>query len=103
MTRNLLLVFSTLALATGNLSAQALSADDVVARMIERDHERQAALEGYTARRRYVLQNENHRKRAESLVRMKCLKNGAKEFEVVSSSGWGGARKHVFPKLLSAE
>ncbi|HXB71125.1 MAG TPA: sigma-E factor regulatory protein RseB domain-containing protein [Candidatus Acidoferrales bacterium] len=103
MTRNLLLVFSTLALATGNLSAQAPSADDVVAKMIERDHERQAALEGYTARRHYVLENESYRKRAEMLVRMKCLKDGAKEFEVVSSAGWGGARKHVFPKLLAAE
>jgi outer membrane lipoprotein-sorting protein len=103
MTLNLFLVFSTFALATGNLSAQAPSADDVVAKMIERDHERQAALEGYTARRHYVLENENYRKRAEMLVRMKCLKNGAKEFEVVSSAGWGGARKHVFPRLLSAE
>jgi outer membrane lipoprotein-sorting protein len=103
MTRNLLLVCSVLALATGNLSAQAPSADEVVARMIERDHSRQAALEGYTARRHYVLENENYRKRAEMLVRMKCLKNGAKEFEVVSSAGWGGARKHVFPRLLSAE
>ena len=26
-----------------------------------------------------------------------------KEFEVESSSGWGGARKHVFPRLLEAE
>jgi outer membrane lipoprotein-sorting protein len=103
MTRNLLLVFSTLALATGNLSAQAPSADDVVAKMIERDRERQAALEGYTARRHYVLENERHHKRAEMLVRMKCVKDGSKEFEIVSSAGWGGVRKHVFPRLLSAE
>jgi hypothetical protein len=92
-----------LALATGNLSAQAPSADDVVAKMIDRDRDRQAALEGYTARRHYLLENERYHKRAEMLVRMKCVKGGAKEFEIVSSAGWGGARKHVFPRLLSAE
>jgi hypothetical protein len=71
--------------------------------MIDRDRERQAALEGYTARRHYVLENERYHKRAEMLVRMKCVKDGSKEFEIVSSAGWGGVRKHVFPKLLSAE
>jgi hypothetical protein len=103
MTRNLLFVCSMLALATGDLSAQAPSAGDVVAKMIDRDRERQATLEGYTARRLYVLENERYHKRAEMLVRMKCVKDGSKEFEIVSSAGWGGVRKHVFPKLLSAE
>ena len=79
------------------------SADDVVARMIERDGERQAALHGYTATRRYVLENGNHHKRAEMLVRMICRGDGSKAFEVVSESGWGGARRFVFPRLLEAE
>ena len=30
-------------------------------------------------------------------------KDGSKQFETVSESGWGGARKHVFPRLLEAE
>jgi hypothetical protein len=89
MLLNAFLIVSTLALAAGNLSAQAPSADDVVARMIERDHGRQAALAGYTARRYYVLENERHHKRAEMLVRMKCFKDGSKEFEIISSAGWG--------------
>jgi hypothetical protein len=97
------LFLSTLALAAGDPGAQPPSADEVVAKMIERDHKRQAALESYTSRRRYVLENERHHKRAEMLVQMKCFKDGSKEFEIVSSAGWGGARKHVFPKLLSAE
>jgi len=79
------------------------TADEVVGRMQERDRERQSALDSYTARRRYVLENERHHKRAEMLVRMKCLKDGSKEFEIVSSAGWGVARSHVFPGLLSAE
>jgi hypothetical protein len=79
------------------------TADEVVARMIAHDRERQAALHGYTAIRRYALENRNHHKRAEMLVRMTCREDGSKQFEVVSENGWGGARKHVFPRLLEAE
>lgn len=79
------------------------SADDIVAKMLAADAERQAALRGYTASRRYVLENKNHNKRAEMMVRMICQQDGSKEFEVVSSDGWGAVRKHVFPRLLEAE
>jgi negative regulator of sigma E activity len=99
----LLLLLSTLALAAGDPSLQMPSADDVVARMLERDQERQAGLTGYTAGRRYVLENRRHHKRAEMVVRMKCLNDGSKQFEIISSDGSGGIRNHVFPKLLSAE
>ena len=88
---------------TGTPSPALRSADEVVARMIVHDGERQAVLHGYTAARRYVLENGNHHKRAEMLVRMTCREDGSKEFEVVSESGWGGARKFVFPRLLEAE
>src|SRR5271166_2731887 len=91
-------------LATADDSKSQLpSSDEVVARMIQNDRERQSALDGYTAARRYILENRNHNKRAEMLVRVTCLKNGSKQFETVSSSGWGAARKHVFPRLLEAE
>jgi hypothetical protein len=79
------------------------TADEVVARMIARDGERLAMLHGYTADRRYVLENRNHHKRAEMTVHMICRDDGSKEFEVVSTDGWGGAKKHVFPRLLEAE
>jgi hypothetical protein len=72
------------------------SADEVVARMIARDGERQAALHGYKAARRYVLENGSRHKRAEMLVRMTCREDGSKEFEVVSESGWEGAREICF-------
>jgi hypothetical protein len=78
-------------------------ASDVVARMMERDNQRQAALGGYTSSRRYVLDNLNHHKRAEMLVTVKCLDNGSKQFQTVSASGWSIARSHVFPKLLESE
>src|SRR5579864_2060033 len=76
------------------------AADQVVAQMMAHDSERLAALHGYTAVRRYVLENRNHHKRAEMLVRMICREDGSKQFEVVSEDGWGGATKHVFPRLL---
>ena len=80
-----------------------LSAGEIVSAMVEHDNQRQAALEGYTALRRYVLDNTSHHKSAEMLVRVTCAKDGSKQFEMVSSTGWGGARKLVFGRLLEAE
>jgi len=103
MLRNSVLFLFTLTLAAGEFEMQSPTADQVVSRLMERDRERQSRVDGYTARRRYVLENPRHHKRAEMLVQMKCLKDGSKEFEIVSSDGWGVARNHIFPKLLSAE
>jgi hypothetical protein len=96
------LVFA-LTMAAQETSRQLPSADEIVARMMEHDNRRQAALQGYTASRRYVLENSRHHKRAEMLVAVKCLSNGTKQFETVSETGWGVARRHVFPKLLESE
>ena len=71
--------------------------------MLARDNERQAILNGYTAARRYVLENQRYDKRGEMVVRMTCQEDGSKQFETVSATGWGGARKHVFPRLLEGE
>jgi hypothetical protein len=96
------LLFSSIAMAA-DASLQLPTGDEVVAKMMARDNERQATLYGYTASRRYVLENQRHHKRAEMLVRMTCLRDGSKQFETISETGWGGARKHVFPRLLEAE
>jgi len=90
-------------MAAQDSGQQLPSANDVVAKMIERDNQRQAALHGYTAARRYVLENSRHHKRAEMLVTVKCLDNGSKQFQTVSETGWGAARSHVFPRLLESE
>jgi hypothetical protein len=79
------------------------SADEVVAKMMERDNQRQAAFGGYTASRRYVLENPRHHKRAEMFVAVTCLDNGSKQFQMVSATGWGAAQNHVFPRLLESE
>ena len=96
------LLFCSIAMAADS-SFQLPTADEVVAKTMARDNERQATLYGYTASRRYVLENQRHHKRAEMLVRMTCLRDGSKQFETISEIGWGGARKHVFPRLLEAE
>lgn len=87
----------------GNHLASLPSVDEVVARMVERDDARRAALQSYTSTRRYVLENMKHHKQAEMLVHMTYRPDGSRDFEIVSSTGWGGARKHVFPRLLEAE
>ena len=84
-------------------SAALPSVDEVVAKMVQRDHERRSAFQGYTSIRHYVLENTKHHKQAYMIVRMTQCKDGSKEFKIVTSSGWSGARKHVFPKLLEAE
>jgi hypothetical protein len=77
--------------------------DDVVSAMLRKDADRRTAFEGYSGVRTYVLENDAYHKRAEMTVRIACHSDGTKEFEVLSSTGWGGARKHVFSKLLEAE
>jgi hypothetical protein len=79
------------------------SADEIVAKMVQRDDERRSELQGYTSVRRYTLENVKHHKQAEMVVRMMYHTDGSKEFAIISSSGWAAARKHVFPKLLEAE
>jgi hypothetical protein len=98
----LILVYSIM-MAAGDSTPSLPAANEVVARMVARDRERQATFHGYTATRRYVLENRNHHKRAEMLVRVMCREDGSKQFEIVSADGWGGARNHVFPRLLEAE
>jgi hypothetical protein len=99
----LFLIFIMTVAARAAVQQDLPSADDVVAQMMERDNQRQAALHGYTAVRRYVLENSRHHKRAEMLVTMKCLDNGSKQFQTVSATGWSAARSHLFPRLLESE
>ena len=88
-------------LASGQANAPLPSAEDVVAKMMQLDAQRQSELTGYTATRHYVAVNK--KRRAEMLVQVSCDSNGAKQFSVVSEEGSGAIRKHLFQKLLSEE
>jgi outer membrane lipoprotein-sorting protein len=88
-------------LASAQAGATLPSAEDVAAKMMRFDAQRQSQLTGYTATRRYVAVNK--KRRAEMLVRLECARDGAKHFTILSEEGSGSIRKHVFQKLLSEE
>jgi hypothetical protein len=77
------------------------SADEVVAKMMQFDAQRQSEQTGYTAIRHYAAVNK--KRHAEMVVRVSCDSSGAKDFTIVSEEGSGSIRKHVFHKLLSEE
>jgi hypothetical protein len=103
MLPGVLILVSVMAGDPAAANAPLPTTDEVIAKMMQKDSERRSALDGYTGIRRYVLENIKRHKRAEMLVRVTCQKNGSKQFEVVSSNGWGEARKYVFNRLLAAE
>lgn len=88
-------------LASAQASAPLPSAEDVVAKMMQFDAQRQSELSGYTATRHYVAVNK--KRRAEMRVRVECASDGAKQFTILSEEGSGSIRKHVFQKLLREE
>jgi outer membrane lipoprotein-sorting protein len=97
----LAVVLSAATIATAQTDDPLPSAEDVVAKMMQFDAQRQSQLTGYTAIRHYVAVNKN--RRAEMLVHVDCASDGAKQFTVLSEEGSGSIRKHVFHKLLSEE
>lgn len=103
--KNVLSILAIMISAFTTASAQANdplpSAEDVVAKMMQFDSERQSELTGYTAIRHYAAVN--NRRHAEMVVHVSCDSSGAKEFAIVSEEGSGSIRKHVFHKLLSEE
>jgi len=82
---------------------QAISADQVVTQMVERDAQRQSSQHGYYGMRRYSLQNDHLHKHAEMVVQVTGDPDGTKHFEVVSENGWKAAQKHVLHKMLESE
>lgn len=79
------------------------TADVVIAKMLERNTERQKQLAGYRGMRQYVLQNDRFHKHAEMVVRVEGDADETKHFEIVREEGWQGARKHVLYKMLKSE
>jgi hypothetical protein len=69
--------------------------------MMECDRARQMEIGSYSFTSDYVLQNKD--RHAEMVVRWTRHTDGVKEFAVISESGDGGVRKHVFHRLLQAE
>lgn len=81
-----------------------LSADEVIARVVEMNNTRSKALEGYSSLRTYHLECHclSHKK-ADMVVRIQYLAPDKKDFAIESESGSGAVRDRVFKKLLEAE
>jgi outer membrane lipoprotein-sorting protein len=84
-------------------AANSLTADEVMAKMIERDSQRESLGGGYSGSREYVLYNHRLNKRAEMVASVVCDANGTKHFQIVSEDGWKSANKHVLRKMLDSE
>jgi len=80
-----------------------LTADEILARLIQADHDRLAALAGYSGIRHYRFDNSNYKKHAEMTVRMSCGGDGIKTFDVVAESGSRFVRNHIIRKMIEAE
>src|SRR5260221_12188378 len=84
-------------------SAPAPTAEDIVARVISRDLQRQSSIDGYAGMRRDVFENQKIKKNAEMLVKAKGDQHGTKQFEGVSEDRWQTAHKHGLHKMLGSE
>ena len=98
-----LLICATVPLFGQSPAATSPSADEVMAKVIERDTQRESLGGGYSGKREYVLYNHRLDKRAEMVASVVCDPNGTKHFQVVSEDGWKSANKHVLRKMLDSE
>jgi hypothetical protein len=82
-------------------AADSPNADDIITKVLERDAARQSvsSVSSYTST--YVLDNKS--RHAAMTVRWSRGADGVKHFVVISETGDGGVRSHVFHKLLEAE
>ena len=98
-----LLICATVPLFGQVPAATSLSANEVMAKVIERDSQRESLGGGYSGKREYLLYNHRMDKRAEMMATVVCDANGTKHFQVVSEDGWQSANKHVLRKMLVSE
>ena len=92
------------ALAQETAPATPLSAEEIIARVVEMNAVRAKALDNYSSVRSYHLECHclSHKK-ADMLVRVDYQAPNKKEFTILSESGSASVRNKVFKKLLEAE
>ena len=97
--RHLILVCATAIPA----AADALTAETIVARLVEADRARAASLPGYTGARSYFVENSRFKMRATMKVNVSVDAGGVKTFRVVDTTGPAAVRKMVFQRMLDTE
>jgi outer membrane lipoprotein-sorting protein len=92
-------------LASAPVSSEdlALTTRQLTGRMARMDQVRATALHRYTVKRRYTLDNVRFHTHAEMTVKMTYTSPGKKDFEVLTETGSGWVRYHVFRRLMQAE
>src|SRR6267143_3685261 len=87
-----------------NYSAPAgLTADDVIARMLERNRLRNEQLRRYSSVRTYEIRNPEGKLAAQALVRVEYQAPDKKTFNKTSEKGSGLVRHLVFDRLMQSE
>ncbi len=84
-------------------TVDALTGDEVVAKMIEHNRLRNEHLQSYSAVRTYEIQNPDGRVSAETVVRVDYRTPGTKTFQKVSEEGSWVVRRMVFDRLMQSE
>ena len=87
----------------GDVPENTLSSTEIIARMMEGERARTAALRECTSIRSYFLENKRFNKTAETTVKATYRRPGDKEFEVLSQSGSGVLQRKVFRRMLDSE
>jgi hypothetical protein len=77
--------------------------DEIFARLVEHNRQREALLRGYLVRRSYTATNNSGKLYALEQVRMKYVAPGEKKFELISGRGSPVVRDLVFSRLRDAE
>lgn len=99
-----LLAAGTAAVAQQAAVSAPLNADEVMQRVVQMNEQRASALETYTSVRSYHLECHGvSHKTADMVVRAEYMAPNKRVFTIVSESGSGTVRSHVFRKLLEAE
>lgn len=93
----------TPSLVGNDLTADGLSADEVVGRMLKMNQARAAALQQYASERHYVADNPQFSKRAEVEVQELYAQPGRKDLKIISASGSALVQHKVIDKLIEAE
>lgn len=98
-----LLMYASLPLLSQGAADPTTTADEVVARMLVRDVQREIAADGYTGYREYDFENHRFNKHARMVVSVTCDRDGTKHFQLVSEEGWKSANTRVLRKMLDSE
>jgi hypothetical protein len=76
-------------------TAHSPSGDEVVARMLAREMQRETTAHGYTGIRQYDLENPQFAKHSHLVANVTCEPDGTMQFQIVSKEGWNSGNSSL--------